>query len=338
MERLLKSKIVDFNRVVRKAFMIHSDSSLIYKDLETLSDLCDKVVTFSVPYEDVAESIEDKAYYECEHGDLDSAVSQLEKLVVFFENLQNKNEENSRDLAQVYLLIGQMYQYAQHFGDSISWFQKSIIVDDQYPVAYHSLAISYQHTGDVEKSIKSYEQEISVAPGNYYTYLILADLYEKNDQPCALESVLKRLLARDSDNIQGLHRLIHFYEKNSPTGDVELLRRKLLHRTLNLNRIEAITRAYHLCRMGAFHEALDYLDSWSRSAPDVTIIHLANAHIYGELHQYSRKRFELSLFKRKNHGREEVISIKLSEFASVFGVEASQKLKRRLIVAHPGHA
>ncbi|MFP4164153.1 MAG: tetratricopeptide repeat protein [Chitinispirillaceae bacterium] len=317
--------------------MILSGGSLIYQDKATLSELCDKVLTCESSYEDVAEQIEDKALFGCEHGETESAVDQLEKLAVFFENFLEKNEEISCDLAQIYSLIGQMYQYGQRFEESIQWFRKSIVVDDQNPVTYHSLAVSYQNMRDVQNAVRCLEQEINVAPGNYYTYLLLADLYEKIHQQSDLESVLKRLLDRDTNNIQGLHRLIRFYEKNAPHADVELLRRKLLLRTMNLNRIEAVIRAYHLCRTGQFREALEFLDNWTRMAPDVTIIHLANAHIYGKLHQYSRKRYELSLFKHKNHGRADVISIKLDEFASVFGHPAAHKLRRRLTISHPVH-
>ncbi len=323
--------------VPKKVPMIHSGENLIFQDDATLSELCEKVLSWDSPYENVAEQIEDKALFECEHGCIDSAVAQLEKLAVFFEGFCHKSEEISCDLAQIYLLIGQIYQYGGLFEESTHWINKSVAVDDQNPVTYHSLAVSYQNLGNISKAVRSLEQEITVAPGNYYTYLLLADLYEKNDQPAELESVLKRLLNRDANNIQGLHRLIRFYEKNAPHGDVELLRRKLLLRTLNLNRIEAVIRAYHLSKLGCFRDALEFLDSWTRMAPDVTIIHLANAHIYGELHQYSRKRMELSLFKKKNHGRENVISIKLDEFASVFGQAAAQKLRRRLVISHPAH-
>jgi len=307
----------------------------VKKHEPTLRELCEKVLSFKIIYDDAAERIEDLAYFECSNGDTQRAVNELERLADFFEGFQNKNEEISSDLAQVCLLIGQICQYSAIFDKSIEWINKSIVVDDQNPVAYHSLALSYQSIGDISAASRSLEQEIIVAPGNYYTYLLLADIYEKNRKNSEFEGVLKRLLERDHENIHGLHKLICFYERSSADLDVEFLRRRLLSRTLNLNRIEAIIRAYHLCRLNNYREAIEFLDNFGGAAPDVTIVHLANAHIYGEMNQYSRKRFELSLFKKKNHGKEEMMSIKIDEFASIFGEEAAQRIRRGLSAVHP---
>jgi len=300
-----------------------------------LQSLCADVASLKTPYEDVAEEIEDQAYTEYGRGGLEGVVGRLESIAHAFEFLRNKNEEVSRDLAQVYLLIGQIYQFAGKFGDSIEWINKSIIVDDTYPVSYHCLAVSYQSMGDAASAIRSLEQEVTVAPGNYYTYLRLADIYEKSGMMVELEGVLKRLLERDPENIQGLHKLIRYYERYVDGADVELLRRRLLSRSEGLNRIEAVIRAYHLCSCGRCGDALGFLAAWSCGAPDVSINHLANAHICGLTHQYSRKRQELTLFKEKNRGRTEVMEIKLMEFASVFGDEAAERIRRRLKVVYP---
>jgi len=301
---------------------------------KTLGDLCGLVLSLSVPYDDVAERIEDLAYTEYGRGGLDYAVGELAGLASFFEGLRNKNEEVSRDLAQVYLLIGQMYQYAGRFEESIEWINKSIVVDDMYPVAYHSLAHSFSSIGDESMAVKSLEQEITVAPGNYYTYLLLADKHERSGSADRFEEVLRRLLERDPGNIQALHKLIRHCERDSQHADVELLRRRLLSRSEGLSRIEAVMRAYHLTQAGRAEEAAEFLDAWGVRSPDVSIIHLAKAHIYGQTHQFHRKREELSQFKRKNHGREEVMEIKIAEFASVFGDEAAGRLRQRLKVVY----
>ena len=304
------------------------------KNEVTLQSLCAKVIALEVPYEDVAERIEDLAYFEYGRGDLEGVVGQLERIAHAFEFMRNKNEEVSRDLAQVYLLIGQIYQFTGMYGESIEWIKKSIVVDDMYPVSYHSLAVSYQSIGDTASAVRSLEQEVTVEPGNYYTYLLLADIYEKNGMDSEFEGVLKRLLERDPGNIQGLHKLIRHYERYVAQVDVELLRQRLLGRAEGLSRIEAVIRAHHLCSAGRCGEALGFLNQWSGGAPDVSIVHLANAHIYGLTHQYSKKRSELSLFKRKNHGRDDVMEIKMREFAAVFGEEAAEKLRQRLRVAY----
>jgi tetratricopeptide (TPR) repeat protein len=299
----------------------------------TLGQLCDRVLSLRTPYDDVAELIEDAAYYEYEQGGLEHAVKLLSGLAHFFEGLRNKNEEVSDDLAQIYLLIGQICLYAGKYEESITWINNSIVVDDMYPVSYHTLALAFRSIGDESMAIKSLEQEIRVAPGNYYTYLLLADLYEKSGDFALFEDVLRRLLERAPDNVQGLHKLIRHCESGGGGADVELLRRRLLSNDNELSRIEAVIRAYHLMRAGREREAMEFLESWSEEAPDVSINHLANAHICGQMRLHAKKRRELSLFRMKNRAREDVMDIKIAEFASVFGEEAAEKIRRSLRVA-----
>jgi tetratricopeptide (TPR) repeat protein len=297
---------------------------------ETLKALCDQVIGLDVAYDDVAEQIEDLAYDEYGRGGAGEAVAQLGRVAGFFERMRNKNEEIASGLAQVYLLIGQIYQYAGLFGDSIEWLNKSAVVDDMHPVVYHCLALSYQGIGDDDLAIKAFEQEIKVAPGNYYTYLLLADLYEKHGRLGAQEDVLKRLLERAPENIQGLHILIRLYERTSPDLDVSLLRRRLLNRAGSLNRLEAAIRTYHLCATGRPQEAVDFLEAYSKTSPSTPIIHLVYAHIYGIMRQYSKKRQELALFKEKNQGKKDAMEINLVEFSSIFGESAAEVLRQRL--------
>ncbi|MDG5814567.1 tetratricopeptide repeat protein [Chitinispirillales bacterium ANBcel5] len=302
----------------------------------SLSDLCSRVKQLTCSYEDVAEQIEDNAYNECESGNLNYAIEQLVSVAFFFEKLENKNEEVSRDLAQIYLLIGQIYQYCGFFEKSILWLKRSVVVDDQFAAPYHSLAISYKNNGDIKMAQKSLIQEITVEPGNYYSYLLLADLYEQSQEYEEAERCLINLLKRDPQNSQALHRLIVYYKNSDPKLDTDLLRKRIINKSSNLNRIEVLIRTYHLCTESHFNEALQFIFSWSEKFPHVTITHLVAAHIYGELGQYARKRRELSLFKQRNHGREQIILNKLGEFQVIFGKQAAGRLKNKLLVSYPG--
>jgi tetratricopeptide (TPR) repeat protein len=95
-------------------------------------------MTFSYPYEDLAELIEDKGFEECNNGNSDKVLNELTKLSRFFEEMEDKNEENVRDMADIYLLAGEFCQCIEKFEESIPWFKKAIIVDDAYDVPYHS--------------------------------------------------------------------------------------------------------------------------------------------------------------------------------------------------------
>lgn len=301
----------------------------------TLSELVKSVTSCSCAYEDVAEQIEDRAYEECEKGRLEQALKKLTRISDFFENLKNKNEEIIRDLADVYTLVGQMHQYTDYLEESIDWFAKAIIVDDQYPVPYHSCAISNLKLGRSQDAIRCLEQEIILAPGNYYSYLMLSDIYKQQNMGKQVESTLKKLLQRDPNNIQGLHRLIQYYEEMAPAADVELLRRHLLNSKCQFNRIEAIIRSYHLICEKRYQEVIEFIDNWHRSATEVTVVHLIKAHVFGVLRHYTQKRLELAKFKERNHGREEIMLPKLHEFGLIFGKNAEKRLTHRLKFTFP---
>jgi len=292
----------------------------------SLETLCSIVKEYKAAFEDVSELIEDKAYMECESGGVEKTLEKLKGLATFFELLENKNEENCRDLADVYLLIGEIYQYNSLLMESVQWLSKAVVVDDRYPVPYHNLAISYMKMGKAELAIKSLEQEIAVAPGNYYSYLLLADLHEKEGRVTDLENTLKRLLARDPDNIQALHRLIRLYEKTDIGVDIRLLKKRLLSISRQGNRLETTIRVYYLCRDGRFSDALNWLSEWHLQTSEVATLHLLRGYIFGEMKQYEKKDLELAAFKAVCNGRNEVVKSALEEFGNIFGYNISEKL------------
>ena len=303
--------------------------------LQAFSGLCTLVTSCERPYEDVAEQIEDKAYELCEDGRIDAVVRQLGILADFFERLEGKNEEQCRDLADIYLLVGQIHQFAGQFFESIPWFTRAAIVDDRYPEPFHCLATSYRHLHQFDSAIKSLEHEIELAPGNYYSYLLLADVYEEEGRKADVEECLKRLLERDPENLQGLHRLIRFYENAEEPIDTSLLMRRLMGVKKEFNRIEAVIRAYYLCRSSRYAEAIDFLDAWHPRSNGITITLLVKAYACSEMRQFSRRRRMLAEFKEQNHGRTEVMQTKLREFAAVFGDEAADTLQKMLLLPPP---
>ena len=303
----------------------------------SLDELCKLVTSCTCSYEDLAEQIEDRAYEAAGQGKLEHALKNLKKITAFFEKLKFKNEEITRDLADVYLLIGQIYQYFDNLEESINWFTKAIVADDQYSVPYHSCAISYLKLGRHSDAIRCLEQEILLSPGNYYAYLTLADLYKELNMEKMLESTLKRLLERDPGNIQGLHRIITYYEQSDPAVEVQMLRRRLLGAKSQFNRIEMLIRAYHLCKEKRYHDALDFIEQWHCSMPQISTVYLVKAYIFGELGQYTRKRLELTEFKEKNQGKEEIMQPELQEFGLIFGKNAQKRLSHRLNYIFPNY-
>jgi tetratricopeptide (TPR) repeat protein len=301
----------------------------------SLSELCGLVADYIVPFEDVAEYIQEKAYGSCMNGGFSGALSELEKMAEFFEKMPEKNEEDCRDLADIYILIGEMHQYVNKFRESIPWFKKAAVVFDRYALPYHNLATSYIELNDTGNAIRSLEQETTLEPGNYFSILRLVDLYEQQSQFDRAEDCLKKILERNPDNIKALHKLITYYEEKHPDIEVELMRRRLLAIEKDFNEIETVIRTYHLCRENRFADAMNFVTVKLDESPTVTMLHLLKAYVFGELHQFARKRKELAEFKKHCYGKLKFMENKLEEFEHVFGKKAVAHLGKTLMISHP---
>ena len=299
-----------------------------------LTNLVELVIREERSYEDYAEQIEDKAFELCESGEITGAVEKLTAITCFFESLHDKNDEQCRDLADVYLLLGQIHQFAGLYNDSIPWFSKAAIVDDRYAAPFHSMAVSYVQLEQSENAIRCFEQELVLSPGNYYTYLLLADIYQKENRGMQVEDCLKRLLERNPENIQGLHSLIKHYERSDQTIDTSLLVRRLMGINRQLSRVEVVIKAYYFCREKRYTEVLDFIDSWTGGSGEaVTITDLIKAHTYREMRQYKKSTQILQKFRIRNHGRYDIMLVKLQEFEVMFGSCAGNALRRRLFLS-----
>ena len=300
----------------------------------SLPELSALVSDYIIPFEDVAESIENKTYAACINGDFSEALSELTRLATFFEKMPDKNEENCRDLADIYILIGEMHQYVNKFQESLVWFQKAAVVFDRSAIPYHDLATSYIELKDADNAIRSLEQETLLEPGNYFSIFLLIDLYEQEGQFDHVEERLKEILERNPDNIKALHKLIMFYEEKHPDVDVKLMRRRLLAVDRDFNEIETAIRAYHLCRESRFSDAMNFLTEMISQSPTVTMFHLLKAYIFGEMLQFSKKKAELVEFKKNCYGKMKFMENKLEEFEHIFGKKAAAHLEKTLMISH----
>ncbi|MBN2036822.1 MAG: tetratricopeptide repeat protein [Chitinispirillaceae bacterium] len=297
-----------------------------------LGQLCDLVVQCRCAYSDCAELIENRAYEEWKRGRFEKAVDALARIASFFENLENKSEENVLDLADIYLLIGQMYQFAEWHPECIEWFSKSVFANDGNSLPYHLMAVSYMKTGNTFNAIRCFEQELAIDEGNYFTYLSLADLYCKDGKLEKAEECLKRLLTRDPENIQALHQLIRHYELHNPSIDVGLLRKRLLGIDQKHTWTSAVIRSYHLSAEHREAEAIAFLSAWQlhtngHSSP---VVHLAKAALCNQLGREQEVKNELFSFRDVCNSREKIMRGHVEEFVGLFGHESAALLKNNL--------
>lgn len=302
----------------------------------TLSQLISLVVTHKFPFEDLVEMIEDRAYEVCQESDPsgEKAVRQLRRLASFYEAPKDGVETDGK-FADVSALIGELYLYHDQTAKSIRWFKKAIGARDDHPQTYHSLAQAQVRTGDAKGAIRSLEEELLLAPGNLYSYLLLADLYAQREDYANFEETLHRLLVRDPDNIQALHRLVKHYEKHQPDSDVELLRRRLISIRRDLSKLELTIWTYHMCREGQLAEALGMLQDLVGRSPDSPTVHLLTAEVLGQMRQYTKKKRALAVFKQLVSVNAAALSAELRLFSQIFGRKAVSKLGKRLAISTP---
>jgi tetratricopeptide (TPR) repeat protein len=298
----------------------------------TLHFLCNQVVTGVMAYGDLAEYIENKAYEEWKRGKFEDAVLELMHMAGFLESIELKNEENTQDLAEVYLLIGQLYQYAEWYPESIEWLSKSVFANDGNSLPYHCMALSYTKTGNFHNAIRCFEQELAIDEGNYFTYLKLAELYNKERRLEKTEDCLKRLLNRDPENVQGLHRLIRHYEQYNPSIDPGLLRKRLLGIDKKNDMTSAVIRSYHLAAGKKPAEALGFLAAWqlNRKGNVSPVFHLVKALFLDELGNEGEMKSEITAFVGACHSRREVMRNYVEEFVDLFGEKPAGRLKQNL--------
>ena len=305
--------------------------------IDILHSLCQPVLAGKVAFSELAEQIENAVFEEVHSGGFGKACKQMAELAAFFEKIAAKSEDDVRSLLEIYLLIGEACQLDNKFEESVEWFKKAIIVDDRDSLPYHELATSYASLDDVASAIKCLEQELLVAPGNYYTYLRLADLYAQENQPDSVEHTYRRLLERDPANVIALHKLILFYLHDDPNAEIHFLRKRLTTSDRVLNKNEVMIWVYHMCEDKKYTEALRYLDSRTGDSGINSVLPLLQAHIYFLSGNYSRKRTALMEFKQYHHGNHQFMEYVLKLFTDVFGSSAAEKLFKRLQLVHPRH-
>jgi tetratricopeptide (TPR) repeat protein len=301
----------------------------------SFDELVVRVAKGTSAWEDCAEAIEDHAYEACEAGRLIATIEKLRTIISFFENMADKNDEQVEDMSDVAVLIGSLYQYANRYSESTEWFEKAIQCNNTCTIAYHGLAVSCIKMGLSEKAAAALEQEITIEPGNYYTYLFLADHYKTLSREEDFKRILQQLLERDPNNLQALHRLIIYYNKTDPQADVDYLRRRLIAAVGRFNKTELLIWTLHMSRLGNISEAIERLESQQKETPEVTIVHLLRAYLYDISRMHTKKRQALSRFKQLNHGNEEVLYHRLEEFKAVFGDTAASSILASLQIAHP---
>lgn len=294
----------------------------------TLGQLCNRVVTCSLSYEDAREAIAERLFEAIQGAGAHDALEQVGHVVSFLEGLENKNEECARNLADVYGLMGEACQWAENDSQSVAWFEKAIVLNDRSPLLFQSMADALARLGRGEAAERAYRQAIRLAPGDYSTYLKLAGVYEKLENPEAMEECLERLLERDPGNMQALHMLIIHHHRRDSQVDVEFLRRRLLSTGRALHKKDLLIWAYHMCEEGRVEEVPTSFNNGTSRCVDDVLDGLVRAYAYGKLRRYAQRKRILQRVADMAPNSPASLEAKLKEFTAVFGEEAAKPLRK----------
>ncbi len=306
--------------------VLGSDSSA-FKRFE---NVCKAISAENKHYEDLSDQLEDFAYSACIEGQGKDVLKQLNHLTRYYQRRKSLDVEAIRDLSDIFLLAGEVSAFIGDLSEAIELFRKATFTDEKYDRAHHSLAMAYEQDGHTKSATICLEREIFLSPGNYFSYLLLADMYEKLNEHKNVEAILKKLLDRDTDNIRALHKLIKHYEKVDPKLNVELLRSRIINSAPEIIKHDLLIWAYHMLEEDLAPEAIEFLEMLENEYPGISLINLLKAHMFGVLKQFSRKRRELEEFKRLNYGRGEFMRTKIEEFEKIFGKDEADKIRKKL--------
>lgn len=292
--------------------------------------MCKSITLEEKSYDEVADQLEDMAYSSCIEGKGEDVLSDLNGLTRYYQRRKSLDIESIRDLADIFLLAGEVSAFNGDETESIELFRKATFADENYDRAQHSLAMSYLSIEDLKSATLCLERELFLSPGNYFSYLILADIYEQLGEHKNVEAILKKLLDRDTNNIRALHKLINHYEIVQPELNVQLLRSRIINSEPDIIKKDLIIWVYHMLIIDLPEDAVEFLEILEEEYPGISLINLLKAYIFGFLRQFSRKRRELEEFKRLNYGRSEFMRTKIDEFEKVFGKEEADKIRKKL--------
>lgn len=292
---------------------------------------CNSISIEEKSYDDLSDQLEDFAYSACIEGFGDGVLEELNKLTRFYQRRKSLDIESVRDLADIFLLAGEVAAFNGDLNESIELFRKATFTDENYDRAQHSLAMAYDQAGDTKSATICLERELFLSPGNYFSYLLLADRYEELNEHKNVEAILKKLLDRDTDNIRALHKLITHYEMVKPQLNVQLLRSRIINSEPEIIKHDLLIWVYHMLKNNLSFEAIEFLEMLEIEYPGISLINLLKAHVFGTLKQFSRKRRELEEFKRLNYGRSEFMRTKVEEFEKIFGKIEADKIRKKLL-------
>lgn len=291
---------------------------------------CKEISLKNRSYDELSDQLEDFAYSACIEGDCNNVLQELNKLTRYYQRRKSLDIEAIRDLADIFLLAGDVAAFDGQNDESIEYFRKASFIDENYDRAHHSLAMAYDQIGDLKSATISLERELYLSPGNYFSYLLLADVYERLGEHKNVEAILKKLLDRDTENIKALHKLITHYELVQPDLNVLLLRSRIINSDPKVIKHNLLIWAYHMLKCDYAAETIEFLELLEKDYPGISLVNLLKAHIFGQLNQFSMKRRELEEFKRLNYGRGEFMRTKLEEFEKIFGKEEADKIRKKL--------
>lgn len=295
-----------------------------------LSRLCLKVTSGECEYDEYSEYIADAAYSAAVDGFAEDAMEQLFQLARYYEKRRSQDIESIRDHADIALLAGEISLYVGEITEAISWYKQAAQIDENYDLPYHCLGSAYIELNEYKAACNAFEREIHISPGNYYTYLTLAGLYDDLNENKNVEVILKSLLERDTENIQALHNLILHYQNFHSELDIGLLRARIINANRSAVKLDLFIWTYHMLEDGNLDEALEYLEDLERDYPGISITPLLKGYIYGKQRLFIKRKQALLNFRKLNFGRLEFMKTKIEEFSKIFGESETGLIKKSL--------
>ncbi|MFH2048986.1 MAG: tetratricopeptide repeat protein [bacterium] len=183
-------------------------------------------------------------------GNIDSSITILKQLVASFP-----------DEKIAFYSISECFLFKRDYVTAISYLDSTLLIDSTFKLAYNQLAYSYNKLGDIDRSITSIDNYITLAPDEANPYDTRGDIYLSNGRiKEAIDSYKQALNIKPDFSISYI-KLGHVFFKLNNIDSAEIYYKKANQSKDYLIRAEA--RLYLACLpilSGRFNKALSMLD------------------------------------------------------------------------------
>ncbi len=175
-----------------------------FKDFEKALTITEKIHDKNTQNEEIfkiigyyTRELNNKAQYDIENSDIESAIKYCEKGIELDENFPVS-----------YYNIGNANVKKQEYDVAIDYFKRAIKIDVNYADAWYELGNIYKHLKEIDKAFENYKKATELNPKNANAWLFMASIYHDKKEYIIALDLIKKAAGLDTDIEKELNKFI----------------------------------------------------------------------------------------------------------------------------------